>query len=394
MATGWCVRVQPDYLPSLGRGDEFWVSYAEYSAEGKGKGEHCKVRTGRDGGLQEVEDGEIQVEKCEEQGLIVLHKSSGRKVKVQPAGVKLQPGGDGEGLDVSLGGLGVSCQGETVLVWDAATGTVRRKLEGHLAQVYTSRLFPSGTVVLSGSADMRLKVTSVEDGRCPVTLVGHTGGVMDTAIISKGKLVISVSRDGTARLWRLADSTCLAVIGDFGQVLTSCSLLPSSSPLMSLLGEQQPESQLEEAKGLLLAVGGEEGLLALIDVANKKTVYQTKLNSPVLAVSPLDVALLAGCEDGSLHRIELENEVVKVSSSRDSSSPITALLGSPSQDGLLVGRKDGTLTLHSETSARLELVTGKDSAVAGLAFDDKKLYCSTRDGAVATFLLSKLVVNA
>ena len=41
---------------------------------------------------------------------------------------------------------------------------------------------------------------------------------------------------------------------------------------MSLLEEQQPESQLEEAKGLLLAVGGEEGLLALIDVANKKTV--------------------------------------------------------------------------------------------------------------------------
>ena len=41
---------------------------------------------------------------------------------------------------------------------------------------------------------------------------------------------------------------------------------------MSLLGEHQPDGQLEEAKGLLLAVGGEEGLLALIDVANKKTV--------------------------------------------------------------------------------------------------------------------------
>ena len=111
-------------------------------------------------------------------------------------------------------------------------------------------------------------------------------------------------------------------------MLTSCSLLPSSSPLTSLLGEQQPESQLEEAKGLLLAVGGEKGLLALIDVANKKTVskrrkqtkdetdnifrqvYQTKLNSPVMAVSPLDAALLAGCEDGSLHRVELKNEVI------------------------------------------------------------------------------------
>ena len=96
---------------------------------------------------------------------------------------------------------------------------------------------------------------------------------------------------------------------------------------MRLLGEQQPEAQLEEAKGLLLAVGGENGLLALIDVANKKPVsngrirksktdnifrqvYQTKLNSPVLALSPLDAALLVGCEDGSLHRVELKNEVI------------------------------------------------------------------------------------
>jgi len=378
-------------MPSLGREDQFWVSYAEYSAEGRGKVEHCKVKTARDGGLQPVENGEIHVERSEGQGLVVLHKSSGREVKVEPAGLRLRPGGDGEGLDVSPGGLGVSCQGEEVLVWDAATGTVRRKLDGHLAQVYTSRLFPSGTVVLSGSADMRLRVTSVEDGRCPVTLVGHTGGVTDTAIIGRGKLVISVSRDGTARLWRLADSTCLAVLGDFGQVLTSCCLLPFSSPLLGLLGEQQPEKELEETKGLLLAVAGEGGLLALIDVANKKTVYQKSFDTAILAVDSSKSALMAGSEDGSLHNIELKSEVVKVTSTRDSSSPITALNGITNKESFLVGRKDGTLTLHSgESARRLELITGTDSAVAGISADNEKVYCSTRDGAVATFLLSKL----
>lgn len=30
--------------------------------------------------------------------------------------------------------------------------------------------------MLSGGMDMRLKIWSVEDGSCPVTLIGHTGG--------------------------------------------------------------------------------------------------------------------------------------------------------------------------------------------------------------------------
>ena len=40
----------------------------------------------------------------------------------------------------------------------------------------TCRFFPSGKVVLSGGADLRLKIWSAEDGSCPVTLKGHTGG--------------------------------------------------------------------------------------------------------------------------------------------------------------------------------------------------------------------------
>ena len=149
-------------------------------------------------------------------------------------------------------------------------------------------------------------------------------------------------------------------------------------------------------------------------------VYQTKFTSPVLAVCPLNAALLAGCEDGSLQTVEFKDEVMlivtsfpngilmklmiwpvnwkvlQVTSSRDSSSPITALLGLATQGAFLViilvdlglnmnwldpflclssflflntstiwtwsdldhlikhqvGRKDGTLTLHTKASER------------------------------------------
>lgn len=53
---------------------------------------------------------------------------------------------------------------------------LQHDLQGHISDVNTCKFFPSGKVVLSGGADLRLKIWSAEDGSCPVTLKGHTGG--------------------------------------------------------------------------------------------------------------------------------------------------------------------------------------------------------------------------
>jgi proteasomal ATPase-associated factor 1 len=71
---------------------------------------------------------------------------------------------------------------------------LQRTLDGHVGDVYKCRFFPSGIVVLSGSADMQLKIWSAETGQCPVTLCGHTAAVMDMCIIDKGRNIISVSK--------------------------------------------------------------------------------------------------------------------------------------------------------------------------------------------------------
>lgn len=70
----------------------------------------------------------------------------------------------------------------------------QRLLEGHFFDVYTCRLFPSGIVVLSGGGDMQLRIWDAATGQCPVVLKGHTGAVLDTAFIDRGKNVISVSK--------------------------------------------------------------------------------------------------------------------------------------------------------------------------------------------------------
>ena len=54
---------------------------------------------------------------------------------------------------------------------------LQHDLQGHISDVNTCKFFPSGKVVLSGGADLRLKIWSAEDGSCPVTLKGHTAGI-------------------------------------------------------------------------------------------------------------------------------------------------------------------------------------------------------------------------
>jgi len=261
--------------------------------------------------------------------------------------------------------------------------------------VYTCRLFPSGLVVLSGGADMRLRVTSVQDGRCPVTLVGHTGAVTDAAIVGRGKLVTSVSRDGTARLWRLSDSTCLAVLADLQQVMTCC-LLPPTSPLHHLLpapedGGAAPEeggAAPEEGEGHLLVVAGEGGGIAAIDLGNRQKVWEVALGSPVLCLAATSATLWAGCEDGGLHSLARVGEEVVGEVARHSTSPVTCLLAL--QGGLVVGRADGTTTLLPDSGARVELCGGGDSAITGLASASSLLYISSRDGRVVSYSLGSL----
>lgn len=41
---------------------------------------------------------------------------------------------------------------------------------------------------------MQLKIWSAETGQCPVSLRGHTGSIMDVAIVDRGRNVVSVSK--------------------------------------------------------------------------------------------------------------------------------------------------------------------------------------------------------
>lgn len=70
--------------------------------------------------------------------------------------------------------------------------------------------------MLSGSADMQLRVWSALDGECPVTMRGHHGRITDVAIVARGRNVLSASADGTVRLWEVASASELLTLVQAG----------------------------------------------------------------------------------------------------------------------------------------------------------------------------------
>ncbi len=107
----------------------------------------------------------------------------------------------------------------------------QRSFEGHASEVYCSKFFPSGLVVLTGGADMQLKIWSAISGECAATLQpglagagptssthaepgGHRAGVMDIDFVDRGKNVVAVDRGGWLRLWDVSSQvriSCLRI---------------------------------------------------------------------------------------------------------------------------------------------------------------------------------------
>jgi len=360
---------------------EFWVTFKE---SGK-PGDHDKIR--KEGASLVAADDKFKAEIVSEKVLKLLHiKSnfSGSFIDQVDFFSNIQGGSRITCLDVSSGGLGVLAGGsEKLSVWDTNTGTIRRVLEGHVGEVYTSKLFPSGIVVLSGGADMQLKIWSVKDGSCPVTMTGHTQAITDTAIVGVGKNIISVSKDGSARLWNCGEAKCVAVLVTVEDQITSCNLSKETMfhPLQDTVAMEQGEVDTENK---VLAIGGENGSLSVINVGAKKIIFSTKLDSPVNSVLLTPSCLYAGCQDGKLHIIKKGQEPMTVSCS---SSPILSLL--PVLDGVCVSRQDGCVAVH--LSGDPVYLTGPDTEpVYQVVTDGTWLYSGCRDGCVRKYNIESI----
>nr|CDS25921.1 proteasomal ATPase associated factor 1 [Hymenolepis microstoma] len=130
----------------------------------------------------------------------------------------------------SSGGLAVSATSDgKVLLWETRSSDVRRIFDGHASEVYVSRFFPSGLVVLTGGADMQLRIWCAVTGSCGAVLRaglggtdqsisgdkepgGHRSGVLDVDFIDRGRNIISLDRGGWLRLWDVSTQIAISAL--------------------------------------------------------------------------------------------------------------------------------------------------------------------------------------
>jgi len=375
------------------------------------------------GSATDDDNGGFSVAKHRSTLISVSHPRAGyTALFVAPSAVwpRIHEKGGVVSLDVTDGGLGVSSSSTGDLhVWTTNNGEVRRRLEGHIDAVYTTCFFPSGTVILSGGADFRVKIWSAESGKCAATLVGHRGGVNDLAIVERGRNVISAGNDGVVKLWDVGRSACLYSFDELGiGVVNGVSLGTADrrSGGEASAGEDQREVGTE---GKFLIVAGEGsgsgvgngdaagGKVAGLVLQSREKFFELPTPSPVNACLALDDRTFAyGLQDGTLAVADVRNLRASLHVDRESRGAILNLRPFRS-GGVLVSTQDGSTfyvpsKVYSSASPAeggqgqtvMEL-TGPDSdPVYRVATQGRNvIYTACRDGSVRKYLIDDDLVG-
>jgi WD40 repeat protein len=90
---------------------------------------------------------------------------------------------------------------EEVLIWEAATGRILHKLQGHQRRPTTLAFAPDGHRLATAGWDKEVKLWDVATGQEVLSLEGHEGGVLAVRFSPNGRWLASGGFDHHLRLW-------------------------------------------------------------------------------------------------------------------------------------------------------------------------------------------------
>jgi WD40 repeat protein len=121
----------------------------------------------------------------------------------------------------------------TIKLWDAESGDEIRTLQGHSDMVWSVAFSTDGRTLASGSYDNTIKLWDAESGNEIRTLQGHTSSVYCVAFSTDGRTLASGSDDDTIKLWDAASGTEIQTLEGHSSVVSSVAFSPDGRTLAS-----------------------------------------------------------------------------------------------------------------------------------------------------------------
>ncbi|KAF9318957.1 hypothetical protein BG003_010261 [Podila horticola] len=257
-------------------------------------------------------------------------------------------------LDVSPeGAMFVTGSEDGILrVGETESGRMTQELKGHLQYV--------NSLILSGGGDFLLKVWSALDGSCPVTMKGHVKPISDTAIIERGRNVLSSSNDGTVKLWEVASGTTIRTLASYGDRINAIAVGAWDTPLASKVHLDSKEVATE---GKLVVAVSENGTLYGLDVRASEEAFQRRSynKAPLrsVAYSELHSLVASGTSEGVVEVFDIRKQDEVLSRHQRSTAGISSLVFKSSTENglsLVVGCDDsGLYETSSVTDALIQV---------------------------------------
>ncbi|KZT25945.1 WD40 repeat-like protein [Neolentinus lepideus HHB14362 ss-1] len=227
----------------------------------------------------------------------------------------------------------------------ASTNSAKLSCQPHLTTVTSLRFFPSSRVLLSAGADFTLHILPAEaaagqDANTerpafkPVrTLKAHTRSITSTAMVSRGRNILSSAKDGTIRLWDVSGGQQIRAmwstryvpvndmsIGEKVEFQASATADPDgeseSTPKPITLDAREVDTA-----GNVVFCALQDGEFEAFDLATKNSVFHSSSNTsgkkfPLTAISYSSTSnfLATGSSKG----------IVTVYDTRNLSSPLTS----------------------------------------------------------------------
>eukprot|EP01028_Stygiella_incarcerata_P012670 TRINITY_DN80205_c0_g1_i1.p1 TRINITY_DN80205_c0_g1~~TRINITY_DN80205_c0_g1_i1.p1 ORF type:complete len:440 (+),score=114.43 TRINITY_DN80205_c0_g1_i1:80-1399(+) len=263
--------------------------------------------------------------------------------------------------EILLGGEdGVLC------VWDVSLCKFVRSLSGHVADLAFVRYFPSGTVALTGGADLRAQVTRTSDGFIGASLIGHKARVQDGCFIGRGRNLFTAGKDGMGIMWECSTKQSVASFRHGGDPVSCCVCLDGMGTGLwkkEDLGPPIGDPSLHfETEGALVCLGSDHGNIESHRMYDGRCIMSVQVGSPIVGMCRLSdrqVACVTGsgeivivdCVDGILRRNFLTTS--PISCMEQSTHDLMQCIGN---SHVWVGVRDGSVLCVNLDTLEIKIV--------------------------------------